>query len=372
MGKHRIIAIILTGVMTLVIIFTGREFKDMHADIPIFPSDDLAEVKMLSDYFEGLKNTPGDTQVYVFEGEEEGGSVLILGGTHPNEPSSNLTSILFVENLKVDKGRVFVITESNKSAFTHNDPQEGSPHGYYIETASGQRFFKYGSRATNPIHQWPDPDVYVHASSGQKLSGSETRNLNRAYPGREDGTLTEKVAYGITSLINKEQIDLTIDLHEASPEYPVINAMVAHETSADIASFAILEMQFQSIEIALEMSPKNLHGLSHRELGDFTETYPLLMETANPAQGRLRGATSAELIVEGIDPIYEKAGNAGFLFVKFDENGHPLNERVARHTTGIIEIVKAFNCLNSGKEIIIGGIPGYDDMLQQGIGAYLR
>ena len=41
----------------------------------------------------------------------------------------------------------------------------------------------------------------MHASSGQKLSGSETRNLNRAYPGRPDGTFTEKVAYAITSLI---------------------------------------------------------------------------------------------------------------------------------------------------------------------------
>ena len=108
MGKHRIIAIILTGIMIFVILLSGREFNAMQADVDIFPSEDLAEVKMLSDYFEGLKNTPGDTEIYVFEGEEEGGSVLILGGTHPNEPASNLTSILFVENLKVTMGKVFL------------------------------------------------------------------------------------------------------------------------------------------------------------------------------------------------------------------------------------------------------------------------
>lgn len=52
-----------------------------------------------------------------------------------------------------------------------------------------------GSRASNPVDQWPDPDVYVHAASGQQLSGSETRNINRAYPGRPDGNPTEQAAF---------------------------------------------------------------------------------------------------------------------------------------------------------------------------------
>ncbi len=371
MEKSKISAIVLTIIIISVIITTGSEFKSMQEEIAIYPSDGLTEKKQLSDYFEGLKDTPGDTEVYVFEGEEEGGSTLILGGTHPNEPASNLTTIMLVENLQVDKGRVFVITESNKSAFTHNDPQEGSPHGYHIETNSGERYFKYGSRATNPIHQWPDPDVYIH-SSGQKLSGSETRNLNRAYPGRKDGTLTEKIAFGITNLINEEKIDVTIDLHEASPEYPVINALVTHEKSSDIASMTIIELQFQGIQMSLEASPKNLHGLSHRELGDFTDTYAMLMETANPSQGRLRGATTEKLIVEGKDKIYEKAGEAGFLFVEFDENGHPISERVARHTTGINEMINSFNMFNMGNEIIVKGIPDYEDILKNGIGSYLQ
>ena len=82
---------------------------------------------------------------------------------------------------------------------------------FTIDTPNGERWFRFGSRATNPIHQWPDPEIYVHASSGQRLSGSETRNINRSYPGRTDGTFTEKMSYGVTQLIEQEGIDITVD-----------------------------------------------------------------------------------------------------------------------------------------------------------------
>ncbi len=130
--------------------------------------------------------------------------MLVLGGTHPNEPSGLMSAVLLIENVNVKSGTLYVIPRTNNSAFTHNDPQEGSPQRFTISTPHGERWFRYGSRATNPIDQWPDPDVYIHASSGQQLSGSETRNLNRGYPGRPDGTLTEQICYGITELIKKK------------------------------------------------------------------------------------------------------------------------------------------------------------------------
>ena len=43
-------------------------------------------------------------------------------------------------------------------------------------------------------------------------------------PGRPDGSITEKMAYAIVEMIKKEKVDLAFDLHEASPEYPVVNA----------------------------------------------------------------------------------------------------------------------------------------------------
>jgi hypothetical protein len=87
-------------------------------------------------------------------------------------------------------------------------------------------------------------------------------------------------------------------MHESSPEYPVINAMVAHERAMDIAAEAVMNLQLDGIEMRLEPSPKNFHGLTHRELGDATDTLSILMETANPSQGRLRGKVSPESILD--------------------------------------------------------------------------
>lgn len=91
--------------------------------------------------------------------------------------------VLLIENAQPEAGTLYVIPRTNNSAFTCTDPQEGAPMRFTIDTPNGERWFRFGSRATNPIHQWPDPEIYVHASSGQRLSGSETRNINRSTRG---------------------------------------------------------------------------------------------------------------------------------------------------------------------------------------------
>lgn len=370
--NKKITASLLLAMTLFLVYYSGNIFAAQWEDIEVYPSENLTEIKMLSDYYDGLKDTPMDTEIYVFKGDKEGASFLLLGGTHNNEPSGYLTAIVMLENLDVDAGTIYVIPFANKSGITHTDPQEASPLGFTIETQSGERYFKFGSRATNPIHQWPDPDVYIHASSGQKLSGSETRNLNRGYPGREDGTLTEKACLGIAEFIRQENITMTLDLHEASPEYPVINAMVAHEKSMDIAALASINMQLDGVNIALEPSPTNLHGLTHRELGDYTDTLPFLTETANPSQGRLRGATNAELALTGIDKIYEKAYDAGALFVNFDETGHPIRQRVGRHIKAIDAIIQSYNEMYPDNKLEYKNIPTYDEMMENDLGAYLK
>ena len=350
----------------------GKEFLKMREPEPIVKGEGVTSIQRLSDYLPDLKGTRGDSEVYVFQGKEPGGSVLVLGGTHGNEPSGYMSAILMVENLKVDKGTVYVLPRTNGSGLTHNDPQEGSPQRSTIKTPFGERWFRYGSRATNPLDQWPDPDVYIHAASGQQLSGNETRNINRAYPGRPDGTYTEKMAYAITEMIRKNDINMTIDLHEASPEYPVINAIVSHERAMPIASQVVMNMEFEDIQIGLEPSPVSLRGLTHRELGDYTNTYAVLMESANAAQGRLRGRTDEALVLTGKDPRYVEAQKLGRLFVPYDENGHPLEERVGRHLTGISQLVLVMGENEPEKEIVMEGIPSYADLLENGIGFYLK
>ena len=359
--------------LSLVIAFiAGKEFLKTRELEPIVKGDGVTSMQKLSDYLPVLKGTRGDSDIYILQGKEPGGSVLVLGGTHPNEPAAFLTTVLLVENLKVDKGTVYIIPRANGSAMSHNDPQEASPQRFTIKTPYGERWFRFGSRATNPLDQWPDPDVYIHAASGQKLSGNETRNLNRAYPGRADGTYTEKVAYAITELIKKNDINMEIDLHEASPEYPVINAIVAHERAMPISSQVVMNMEFENIQIGLEPSPPSLHGLTHRELGDYTNTYAVLMETANASQGRLRGKTDENLVLTGKDPTYVKAQKIGRLFVPYDENGHPIEERVGRHLTGVVQHINVMGENEPDKEIIIEGLPSYEDLQKNGVGAYLK
>ncbi len=383
--KHAVTAVCVVASIAVGAI-AGKDFYDFrNYEETIIPGEGVTDTFMLSDYFDGIKGTAADTEVYVLQGEKEGGSLLVLGGTHPNEPSGHMAAVTMIESGKIDAGTVYVIPRTNNSAFTHNDSQEASPHFYHFDTTSGTREFVYGSRATNPLDQWPDPDVYTHASqwpdpdvythasSGQNLSGSETRNINRAYPGVADGTLTEQAAYAITSMINDLDINMTIDLHEASPEYPTINATVAHENAMSVASAGVLELQFEGINMSLEPSPVSLHGLTHRELGDYTNTLALLMETGNPSQGRLRGATNEEMVLTGIDKYYEKASELGFVYIPYDANGVSIEERVGRHLQGILEYTKAYT-EQYGNDIVIEGIPTYTELMTDGVslGDYLN
>jgi hypothetical protein len=331
----------------------------------------VTAIRKLSDTFPGIRGTRGDTEVYVLDSGKPGAGALILGGTHGNEPAGTLAAILIVENAVADSGRLFVVPHANHSAMTHTDYQEASPRFLEFRGASGPRLFRYGSRATNPVDQWPDPDIYIHASSGQRLSGAETRNLNRAYPGRPEGTFTERIAYAITSLVRSEKLDLVIDLHEASPEYPVINAIVAHERAMKVASVAVLNLEFEDIKIGLEPSPKNLRGLSHRELGDTTNALALLFETANASQGRLRGATDARLAIEGTDEKYLKAAKLGRLAVPFDEKGWPMKQRVGRHTSAVLAVFEAFSVKNPDQPIMVSRLPRYADLMEKGMEPYL-
>lgn len=369
-GNTLTAAAITAGIIFICTV-SSFSFLSMQRKEDIFPSSGLSSVKKLSSYLPSLRKTGGESEVYIYEGKEQGGTLLITGGTHANEPAGFLTAVILIENIKVEKGKIIIIPRANNSAFTHSDPQEANPQRYSIETAGGKRWFRFGSRLTNPVHQWPDPAVYINPA-GQKLSGVEVRNLNRCYPGRKKGFLTERIALAIMELIKKEKVALGIDLHEAAPEYPVINALVFHENSAELAALAYLKLQFEGFEFRLESSPPNLRGLSHREWGDGAGIKTILLETANVSHGRLKGRPSANLVVEGKDKYYLRASNLGLLFVPFSEEGIPLKLRVARHLAALGAILSSFNELEPESSIKIKNVPSFREVLKDGLGSYLR
>ncbi len=349
----------------------GRSFLSMQAKEDVRPSPALTARRTLADYFPPLKGSPGDTDVFVFEGGTAGGRVLVVGGTHPNEPAGFVSAVVLTENLRVQAGAVIVVPRANASGFTLSDPQEASPQRFILESRSGRRSFRLGSRATNPVHQWPDPVIYRNPG-GQDLAGMEARNLNRAYPGKPRGSLTEKVAFGIMELICREKIDLAIDLHESAPEYPVINAIVFNEAAADLAAVARMELETEGFDFRLEASPPGLRGLSHREWGEASGVEAILLETANASHGRLKGKPSASLVVDGRDRFYTRAASLGRLFVPFGPEGIPLKERVARHLAGIAALLRGLSDLEPGKAIALTGIPDPVEVREKEVGAFLR
>jgi hypothetical protein len=171
-------------------------------------------------------------------------------------------------------------------------------------------------------------------------------------------------------LIQQEKIDLSIDLHEAAPEYPVVNAIVSTLRSQDIVTEAALELAFQDLFYSLEPSPYNFHGLSHREWENYTKTLPILMETANPIQGRLRGKTDESLIIDGQDKMYLRAAKLGVLSVPYDSTGLPLKLRVGRHLEALDKIITVFSKNNDAKEIIISGLPSINELEENGLNLY--
>ncbi len=369
--RHHVIAIGLFALATALCCLTGIQFLSLHQPDTFYPSEGLSRHTKLSEYFPQLADTPGDTDVYCFKGEEEGGNLLILGGTHPNEPAGFITAVLLLENIRVFKGTIFIVPQANSSGFTHNDPFEGNPQKFSLETPGGRRWFRFGSRLTNPIHQWPDPTLFTNAA-GQALSGAEVRNLNRSYPGKGKGHLTEKIAFGVLQLIVKEKIDLSIDLHEAAPEYPVVNAIVFHENSAELAAIASMELQMRGMDIRMEASPPSLRGLSHREWGDATDSMAILLETANASHGRLKGKPTEALIVEGKDSNYVKASRLGMLFVPYGEEGIPMEERVARHIAAISALIVGLGEIDPEKVIDTSSVPSAMNINERGLGFYLH
>jgi hypothetical protein len=368
--SHRLRGAIFLFIAAALCAIAARDFLAARKDEPLFPARG-AIVKRLSDYFAPLRGTRADGDVFIFEGREPGGTVLVLGGTHPNEVAGFLAAYILVENAVVSRGRLIVVPRANHSAFTHTEPGEALPSHFEIETPGGKRAFRVGCRFTSPLDQWPDPEVYLHYPSGQRLSGNETRNMNRAYPGRADGDFTERAAFAVTSLVNQEKVDLVIDLHESSPEYPVINAIVAHERAMDLAALAALSLQGEGLALSLESSPANFHGLTHRELGDATPALAVLLESANIMQSRLRGRTTAEKILSGKDDGYLRAARANLLRVPYDSSGISIETRVGRHLAGVRALTEALTTLFPDRSVCLERVPALAEVQAKGVGAYL-
>ena len=263
----------------------------------IRPGYGVSELRWLSDYHPSLRGTPGDTRIYVMKGEEPGGTLLLLGGTHPGEIAGTMAATLVVERGEPTIGTVFVIPHTNNSAARTNTPYmvelDGEMVSIYpfeeswitLTTGSAEtRSFRYGSRFTQPEDQGADdPDVYVHPS-GRESMGADARNLDRVHPGIADGTLTEQISYALFQLVDRESVDVVIDMHESAPKSSLAHMLICHPKGMDIGTLALFDLEIEGVYMKLELSMPEHAGISHREFGEHTEAFSFLIETPNPGQ----------------------------------------------------------------------------------------
>jgi hypothetical protein len=365
---HSVILLVLALAVTWI---TGKHFLSLYVREPVVQGAGVTRVGRLGDYFPKIKDTVADTNVYFLEGTQPGGTVVIFGGLHSIESAGMISAVLLVENAVVKTGRVIVVPHSNESGFSHNAPSEGYPSRFAVRTPWGSRWFRFGDRLTNPVHQWPDPEIYVHYPSGDLQADFEVRNLDRAFPGRPDGGFTEKVAYALTELVRKENATMTLDLHEARPMNPIVNCIIASERAAEIAATAAMDLAAQGIKIRLEPSPKKLRGMSHRELTDHTQTIPMLMETASPALDKLHGRADEALILKGEDDFFREADEKRLLYAPYGKNGYPLEERVGRHLSATAVLFQILSEFHPDKKVEVENIPEYKAIKEKGIGGFL-
>ena len=271
----------------------GRSFYDhRHLREPVVLGPGVTRVTTLSEFNPTIRGTANDANIYVLEGKEPGGTAFVFGGTHAEEPAGRLAAWLLVEHATIERGRLIVALSANRSASTVTRPSAAYPATYTIPTAWGGQTFRMGDRFTNPLDQWPDPEVFIHYPSGQYLAYVDVRNLNRAFPGRANGSLTERTTYAFMELIRREKVDVAIDLHEAELQYPVINTIVTHQKGQELATMISMTLtDLEGFNIGTEFSPRNLHGLTHREIGDHSPAVSLLFEAPEPFLDATRGRT---------------------------------------------------------------------------------
>ncbi len=328
-------SIILTALI-IIASFAASAAPPAYHDVR--PGYGVTRIGWLSEYNPSLRGTNGDTMVYCLEGSEPGMDVLVLGGTHANEISGIIAATLIVERAEVKAGRIFVIPHANNSASMAPDSRGGANlTKVQVQSISGGRVFAYGDRYTKVDDQ---PDF------ASDPLGIEARNLNRVYPGKADGTLTEKVAYGIMKLLEVEGIEVGIDLHEANPGSTLAWTIISPNETLDVAVLAAFDLEDRGIRMNPDRSGPGFAGYSHWEWSRLG-TAAFLLETVNPGMETGKKA----------DPIVSE--------------DYPIKKRVGIHLETILALLK-YQVELSGAKFSAQGIPGYADLMKLGLAGLLR
>jgi len=304
----------------------------------------------LSDYEPSLRDGPGDSRVFVLDSGKPGATMLVVAGTHANEIAGMTAATVLVERAVPAEGRLIVVPKLNSSGLSYVDGANPRPSWIRVEAVSGTRYLKYGARLVHPAHQGrPDPERYAHPGSRESLPGEEQRNINRAYPGYEDGPLAQRVALAVMRILERERVDVAVDMHEARPSSKLKWIIVANPKNLDIAVNVVFDLEDKGIDLKLDRSSDEFRGLSHREWGDGSAAAAFLVETPNPAQESDPG-----LVVDQLrDPLF------------------PLWKRVGAHLEALSSIAANYSASSGAKAVRFEGAPDYETLERLGLESFL-
>lgn len=333
-------------------------------DLDIRPGAGVTEHSKLSNYFPPLKDTNLDTDVFILDSGTPGATGLMIGGTHGNELAGSAAALVALENIVVTTGKLIIIPYTNRSAQSVPDTRKQIAQRHLIQSRSGERFLPYGDRRTDPADQGSeDPVEYINPGGYVLENGKESRNLNRTYPGKPDGTHTEQLSWAIIALIRQEQVDFNLDMHEAdTPERDKVDddyrpggnkrlsyTLVSHPRGLETAAFALLALDEDTgISMKLEESNPQYRGLSHLEIGDATQCLSFLSESPNPGQDNWRD--DADVITDAKYPLTHRVG---------------LHLRVFKH------LADAY-AEDTGKVLSMDKLPEYPELMAGDIGRFLN
>lgn len=244
----------------------------------------VTALRPLSDFFLELKGTPFDTPVFFMGDSDAPLCAAVVSGSHANEIAGILASYWIIERCRVSEGRLIVVPHANASGSTWSLQDATAPRILRL----GNRVIRYGARLSNPAQEiLPDPASFVPPqASGDfpSLAGYEARNLNRQYPGRQDGNRTAQTAYALAQMLLAENVRIALDLHEASMGSSLVWSMITRTEYLDAAALAVLDVEDETgISFHLEDSREEFAGYSHWEWGKMG-IRAFLVETPNPAQ----------------------------------------------------------------------------------------
>ena len=213
----------------------------------------------------------------------------------------------------------------------------------------------------------------MHYPSTQNLAYQDSRNLNRTFPGRPDGNLTERTSFAISELIRREKIDMTIDVHEASMGYPVVSTYVCHQRADEMCMMAAMMLSAEQFPMKTETSPKSLRGLTHREVGDFTDSFAVLMETPEPFIDKFVGPMTEELMLTGKRRVHADRGGPRACCTPTTTSRPARRSTTGSGGTWAARRRSSSRWASSIPAKKIGVTwPTYADVMEKGIGAFLH